>query len=147
MPYILTKQSAKSLAAGCFQVQICCLSSGFGRGLHVLSHCLIRPFDLTHSSSCVKILRVLVSFSTQASNLKYLIWTNCRYENRALRQMFIGSELERGQLEWKTQALESRCPDSFLNMLGFQSNWKQVFWCLSEFKGYLALSFIYYLRF
>lgn len=59
----LNKTSAKSLATGCFQVQIRFLSSGFGRELHALSHCLIRPFDLAHSSSCVKILRVLVSFS------------------------------------------------------------------------------------
>lgn len=68
-------------------------------------------------------------------------------KNGALRQMFIGSELESGQLEWKTKALESRCLNYFLNMLDFQSNCKQVFWCLSEFKGYLALSIIYYLRF
>lgn len=55
--------------------------------------------------------------------------------------MFIGSEWERSQLKWEKQALESRCLNSFLN-IDFQSNWKQVFWCLSEFKGYLDLSFI-----
>ena len=69
--------------------------------------------------------------STQVFNLKYLVWTNCRYENRALRQMFNASIGERGQPELKIQALESRYLNSFLNMLHFQSNWKWIFWCLS----------------